>query len=435
MLPSARVLFRYSFPVLLTFFFTVPFRNAWAQTQKRGTSTAVAHSTYAASESMFGEMPLVAPLFLQTDQIDSSITVVNAITFAVQGTVTLRDQSGHSIGSQVISFPSHSSTPIVMKTILAQVGSQAHSGSVTITQDPNVKGPALLAQLSMSLHTGSQDAFLEEEFGMPTAHGSTVLQGVASQTRNLPFVAITSVSDATQTIQATCVGENKLPTAIELPARGTAVVQACSWQVIPDTALNLSSSLTSSNSEGRLADHAVSIKSDSVAGSFYAFGLALNAGLDLAQLQPLDFYDPGTLPSNGTVYVGVPLGASPLLSAALSAPVVTLANFSTQPKQTSITWSDSSSGSPKVQQIASISLAPLSTQTTTLSMVKGEGVLNTFTITSDGRPGDVHAHLYTTVGNSPQRIELLTKDAQDDHNGGDHPVVHSQWRSINAAAL
>ena len=395
-----------------------------AQGQKHGTSTAAAHSIFDMPEPMFGEMPLVAPLFLQTDQIDSSITVVNATNMAVQGTVTLRDQSGAVIGSQAIYFPTHSNTPVAMKSILARVGSLAHSGSVTITQDPNVKGPALLAQLSMSMHSGSQGAFLEEEFGMPTAHGSSVLQGVASQTRNLPLIAITSVSDVAQTIQANCIGENK-STTLELPARGTAVLQACSWQAIVDASLSLTSTLTSSN-EGSEADHAISLRSDGVSGSFYAFGLALNGDLSLAQLQPLDFYDPGTSPSSGIVYVGVPTGTSSLLSEALSAPVVTLANFANQPRQTSITWSDSSSGSPKVQSVANITLAPFSTLTSTLSAVKGTGVLNTFIITSDGRPGDVQAHLFTSMGSSQQRTELLAKDAKDDHNGGDHP-----WSTAN----
>ena len=54
----------------------LPNRTATAQTQKRGTSTATAHSIFNMPEPMFGEMPLVAPVFLQTDQIDSSITVV-----------------------------------------------------------------------------------------------------------------------------------------------------------------------------------------------------------------------------------------------------------------------------------------------------------------------------------------------------------------------
>ncbi len=397
-----------------------------AQSTPRGPSTALAHSIYGTPDpAPVAPMPLVAPVFLQTDQIDSSITVVNSITLAVNGTVTLRNQAGEVIGQQIISFPAHSSTPVALKTLLAAAGSQAHSGSVTLLQDAAFKGPALLAQLSMALHTGSQSAFLEEEFGMPTPHGSAVLRGVASQTRNLPLVAITSISEAPQTITASCVGESASPSTIEVPAYGTAVVQACSWQAVTDGSLNLASSLLNANGSIEL-DHAISLKTDSVPGAFYAFGFALNGDLNQAQLQPLDFYDPGTLASSSTVYVGVPVGASPLLPAVLSAPVLTLANYSNQPRQTTVTFSDSSSGSPKVHTIANFIVPPFSTQTDTLAQVVGSGLLNTFTIASDGQPGDIQAHLFTRVGSSAQRAELLAKDARDDHNGGNHP-----WSTAN----
>ena len=257
--------------------------SSGAQTTHHGTSSGPAHSILNMPEPMFGSMPLVAPVFLQTDQVDSNITVVNAITSAVNGTVTLRDQVGNVVGQQTVLFSPHSSTILALKSLLASAGSQAHSGSVTLEQDPAIKGPALLAQLSMTLHSGSQGVFLEEEFGMPTAHGSAVLQGVASQTRNLPLVAITSVSDAAQTISANCVGEDKATTSMTLPAHGTAVVQACSWHAVPDGALNLTSSLLNSSGAAD-ADHAILLKSDSVPGSFYAFGFALNGGLDQAQL-------------------------------------------------------------------------------------------------------------------------------------------------------
>lgn len=51
-----------------------------AQTSSRGTSTASAHSIYGTPPPMDPTaMPLVAPIFLQTDQIDSNITVINSI--------------------------------------------------------------------------------------------------------------------------------------------------------------------------------------------------------------------------------------------------------------------------------------------------------------------------------------------------------------------
>ena len=48
---------------------------AHAQAPTRGTSTALAHSMYGTPDpTPITPMPLVAPVFLQTDQIDSSIT-------------------------------------------------------------------------------------------------------------------------------------------------------------------------------------------------------------------------------------------------------------------------------------------------------------------------------------------------------------------------
>lgn len=390
-------------------------------TSKRGPSSSSARSVYGTPEPMQNmAMPLVAPVFLQTNQIDSNITVVNAIMSGVQGTITLRDQHGNVIAQQARTFPQHSSTPVAVKSLLAAGGSHAYSGSVTLEQDPAVKGPALVAQLSMTMQAGSQPAFLEEEFGMPTPHGSAVLRGVASRTQNLPLIAVTSISAASQSIYASCVGENSADTAIQLPAYGTAVVQACTWKGLPDASLNLSSSLLAS-SPSPAADHAVSLKTDSVPGSFYAFGFALNGGIGQAQLQPLDFYDPGMLGSSSIVYVGVPIGAVPLFSTGLSAPVLTVANFSAQPRTTSVTLSDSSSGTPKVQQIAQVTTPAFSTQTLNLTGATGSGILNTVTITSDGSPGDVQAHLFTRLGSSEQRTELLAKDSRDNHNGGDHP--------------
>lgn len=392
-----------------------------AQSAAGQPSISLARPKYGAEPAQpVGAMPLVAPIFLQTDQIDSSISVVNSTQLAANATITMRDQQGNVIGESVLTFPSHSATPIALIDLLKAAGSQAHSGSVTLTQDPAVKGPALLAQLSMTLHAGSRPSFLEEEFGMPTPHGSAVLQGVASQTMNLPLVAVTSVSEVAQTIHASCVGENTPAGAFELPPYGTIVMQACSWKAIQDKSLNLSSSLASVG--GTMPeDHAVSLTSDSVPGAFYAFGFALNGGLAQPQLQPLDFYDPNERFSTSIVYVGIPVGATPALNAVLSAPNLTLANFSSQPRQTLVTLAESSTGSPRVWQLAALTIPPLSTKTVTLSQGNAKGMLNTFTITSDGTPGEVQAHLYTQFAGSNQRIELLAKDARDDHNGGDHP--------------
>ena len=391
---------------------------------KQYTTTVPAHSIYGTppAEENMGPMPLVAPVFLQTDQIESSITVVNSIIWAAKGTITLRDQQGNIVAKATPTFPAHSSTVLSIKQLLTGVGSFAHSGSVTLEQDPQIKGPALLAQLSMTMHVGSQATYLEEEFGMPTPHGSAEVRGLASETKNLPLIAITSVSEAPQTIRATCIGES--PTdpgaAIELPAYGTAVVHACAWDALKDDTLGLSSALQHASSSAS-QNYAVSLKTDSVPGAFYAFGFALNGDVAQAQLQPFDFYDPGLLPSTKTVYVGVPFGFEAHLLNASFSPTLILANFSVQPRTTIVTVDDSSSGTPKSHQLAQVVVPALSTRTLHIPADSGSGLNNSFTIVSDGQPGDIQAHLFSNRNTAEDRLELLAKDARDDHNGGDHP--------------
>ena len=421
MRPSVGLALSCSVAVLTT---SLALSQSLSKHPRQQTTTVGAHSIYGTppAEQDMMPMPLVAPVFLQTDQIDSSITVVNSIIWSVQGTVTLRDQGGNIIGKATPTFAAHSSTVVSLKKLLADAGSLAHSGSVILEQDPQVKGPALLAQLSMTMHVGSQATYLEEEFGMPTMHGSAELRGVASETKNLPLIAITSVSEASQTIHAACIGESPADPgiAIELPAFGTAVVHACAWDTLKDDSLGLSSALQHAPGQPS-QNHAVSLKTDSVPGAFYAFGFALNGSIAQAQLQPLDFYDPGLLPSTKTVYVGVPFGPESRVLKQSFSPTLTLANFSTQPRSTTVTVADSSSGTPKTHQLAQVSLPALSTRTVPIPAQSGSGLLNTFTIASDGQPGDVQAHLFSNRDSAEDRLELLSKDASDAHNGGDHP--------------
>jgi len=130
MIPSPRFCFA---SVLLLPALSNSAQTSSAQTSstKRGTSTATAHSIYGTPPTMdHMAMPLVAPVFLQTDQVDSAITVVNSIIWTVQGTITLRNQQGAVIATATPTFPAHSSTVVSLKKILADAGSLAHTGSV-----------------------------------------------------------------------------------------------------------------------------------------------------------------------------------------------------------------------------------------------------------------------------------------------------------------
>ncbi len=90
------------------------------------------------------------------------MTVVNALPQPSGGTLTLRDLDGRRIAEKKFIFDPHSSTAVHLSQVLTEAGSFVHAGSVTLEQDSALRGPALVAQLSMTLHAGSQYAFLEE---------------------------------------------------------------------------------------------------------------------------------------------------------------------------------------------------------------------------------------------------------------------------------
>ena len=409
---------RFAFPALLILLYC--FAAASVSAQKRGPSTALAHPRFGPAPVESTEpMPLVAPVFLQTAQIDSSVSIVNGTELPAPGFVTVRDMSGAAVIRKPITFAAHSSQVIAAHDLLNEAGSVIQSGSMTVEQAPTVKGPALLGQLSMTLHVGSVPAFLEEELGMPTMHGSQSLRGVSSETTNLPLVAVTSNSESAQTITASCVGEGT-PSKIELAAGATAVVRVCSWEQMRDSDLGLASALLQSE-KSESKNHAVQLTTDAAPGSFYAFGFSLNGKITNAQLQPLDFYDPGMAFSTSTIYVGVPLGTGKLLRNSSYTPTVTLANFSAQPRTAEVLLADSSSGAPKVTSIAQTSIPAYSTKTLRLSGATGSGVQNSITVKADGQPGDVQVHLFAGEAGTERRVEMLAKDAKDNHNGGNHP--------------
>ena len=388
-----------------------------AQTVHGGTVYAEAHNRYGPDPQPMTPEPLVAPIFLQTDQIDSAVTVVNGLLQATPGTLTVRDLAGNIVAKKQVTYPPHSSTVVQIRDVLAASGSAIHTGSVILSQDPSLKAPALLAQLSLTMHVGSQSAFLEEEFGMPgPMMGSATLQGIASQT---------STSEIAQTVYTKCIGKSTVESpGFELAAGATVLVQACSWRQLHDSDLSSIAALTADQQDAARS-LGISIRSDGLPGEFYAFGFALNGDALRAQLQPVDFYDPKLAASTQIVYTGVPVGNSDILQPGSYTPVLTLANFSAQPRVATVYHDDSSSVTAdtpiKPQVIQQLTLPPGATLTTELKNLPGSGLQHSFTISSDGEPGDVQAHLFSYVASTNQRVEMLAKDAADFHNGGNHP--------------
>src|SRR6201996_3899203 len=106
-------------------------------------------SPHQTSMPMPMSMPLVAPLFIEDSRYQSSITMVNELTMAVQGTVIARGQDGSELARKVITFPPHSQSVLAISDLLSSRREQA-VGSIELDPDPMfAMNMPIAAQLSI----------------------------------------------------------------------------------------------------------------------------------------------------------------------------------------------------------------------------------------------------------------------------------------------
>lgn len=85
-------------------------------------------------------------------------------------------------------------------------------------------------------------------------------------------------------------------------------------------------------------------------------------------------------------------------------------------------YAQTSGSSPTTKEIAAVTLPGGSSKAITFDDLQGDPRLqNSFSVTSNGAPGDVLAKLVSRNDSAPGAIELLGKDAQDSNDGGSNP--------------
>src|SRR5215469_15365870 len=124
-----------------------------------------------AAEQMKITMPLVAPLFLENETVASTLTVVNEANIPTKATLVVLDLSGAMELKKDVVFAAHSQRKWRLSEILADVP-EVTAGSIYIHPDPDLKGMDLAAQLSMTINTGFEPQYIEEELVTPMMEGS-----------------------------------------------------------------------------------------------------------------------------------------------------------------------------------------------------------------------------------------------------------------------
>ena len=270
---------------------------------------------------------LVAPLFLQDEQFSSTLSFVNASNVNTYATVTLRSLSGQTIFQKMVPLPGSSPVQIAVQQILEEANSPETRGSILVEQSPDLKGLAVLAQLSIT-YNGSHASYIDEELAMPDPFmGSSVLRGVARVSGESNLVAISSLSQNPQEVRVDCLSHqaNPISNTLDLAPNATVMIKACGQDRSNPQSLTAAGKDANSGTPDSLGIQLVTTASP---GEFAAFGITRRRGASDPVFGAVPFADPKLAVSSSTVFAGLPVGSTDILGPDSYKPYVALANFS-----------------------------------------------------------------------------------------------------------
>jgi len=152
-------------------------------------------------------MPLVAPIFIEDANTSSSLVIVNNSAINAGATITVRSLSGSEVGTVHRTLAPHEQQEISLQSLLTGFASPISTGSITVTQDSNLKGMTVASQLLLTKFRGALPSYVDEELAMPSVSGSSTLRGVADEALGTALLAITSIVNWEQHVTLRCLSE------------------------------------------------------------------------------------------------------------------------------------------------------------------------------------------------------------------------------------
>ena len=113
--------------ILIVFCFPM---TGFSQQRERRVSQPAAANSMSEMQAV-----LAAPLFIESGEFTSRITMVNELAFAVSADVVLFDRQGVRIAAQTVAFPAHSQQALLVGDLLRKANSVERVGSVEIHPD------------------------------------------------------------------------------------------------------------------------------------------------------------------------------------------------------------------------------------------------------------------------------------------------------------
>lgn len=400
--------------LVLAVTFGIAVRSLRAHTDSDQTSKS------AASNEAMMPMPLIAPLFVANSDFRSTLVLVNSSGASASADVALRASDGVQLATQHVTLVAYSQQEVGLDTLLADKGIGSAIGSIVVTPDSELKGPSILAALSMTYLGSREGNFIDEELAMPMPTDSQTLRAVTDSSTGSPLIAVSSLADTPQHVTIQCFGSSRAGASktVALGAGQTVLTDACSPRA-----------LTASDPEGIWNSHdahrsvtAVALASDGMPGSFAAFGLSPHQTADDRHFSSLTFADPKMLMSGTTIFTGVPAGDASALPGRTYAPQISVANFSAKPAHVTVQYAVSSGDTPVITQVWAGAVPAGGAKSVAIRNIPGDpGLQGSFIVSSSAPPGDVIAKATAETDDGMQEVEVLGKDAKVFENGGGHP--------------
>ena len=370
-------------------------------------------------------MTIVAPLYIETAGVSTSLVLVNNSESNVGTQITLFDASGLSVAGSHVNLTPHQQRVIELSTILENSKLPYEVGSVSISQDKAIKSKSIAAQLEIKNERGGTLTYVDEEFSMPiTGLGSSSLRGVTDKSDGPPLVSVLNTSEKPQKVSVRCITDRA-------ESESSALIQPNGLTLLQGCHTVSASRYFDEMGQGVEALSGIEIVGEGGSGSLAAFAVVPHATKGSTVFTGAAFSDPSSVNSSSTIFAGVPFGSSALLPEGRYTPTISLANFSPHPAQVSVSQADSqglgvkdakAGGENVVQQVRTVTVPPGRTVELTLRGSGTEpGLLHSVQVTSDRSPGEVLAKLESKGDGSLFTVELLGKDEADINNSGMHP--------------
>jgi hypothetical protein len=373
-------------------------------------------------------MPQVAPIFIEDAKTSSSLVIINNSGVKAGATISVRTLSGRELVSSHRPLKPHEQQEITLKSLLSSVPEPPSTGSITVTQDPELIGMTVASQLLITSYRGALPSYVDEELAMTNIDGSATLRGVADQAVGTAILAVSSVVNWPQHVTLHCLAQDleRRSVSITLPPQATTLFTSCSGQTA--SSLDAYEQEIARGPSERI--EAYELVTDGGSGAIAAFGLASHLRGETLVFSGIPFTDPKKINSPNSVFAGVPFGTQPTLPDGVYAPRISFANFSNSPAhvtlsiattQPSSATAEADSGLEK-RTLRQLTIPPRRTTEFTVSDASSQsGLLQSLIVESDRMPGEVLSKVVSRSDGNLYEIELLGKDQKDENNGGIHP--------------